>query len=243
MASFWGARRTFWRHLNILGSLWVFGEGFWGRGRNFTYFLRTMLPNFEYPTFWKVEKMFKQQCPKSGVEKVWTQSRPETAKCLIRAVNTICCERSDILHLDVFYWGPFCSIFLTFSQNMWLHISKNTHATNKSKFDEQVCCARASNESEWDTIMWYLNRREVTLLPTIQDMLETTINYALETSNIHRNIKHSLIPAGSKVAHFSSLLSLSGSAVTIVGLWGMLLWTCRTWSWIPVGDLNIDPHS
>ena len=38
----------------------------------------------------------KKQCPKNGVKKNGSQSTSKTAKCVIRTVNTICFERSDI---------------------------------------------------------------------------------------------------------------------------------------------------
>ena len=132
---------SFGRSWALLGlSLGLFGDGW-----NFDTFPpqnpRPFWVPFWYPISQKSRKCSKKLCSKSGVEKMRSQSTSETAKCVIRAVNTICSERSDILQLSGF-WSPFGSLldfFVLFAKKCDSRPQK-THEQNISKISENRCC-------------------------------------------------------------------------------------------------------
>lgn len=68
-------------------------------GWNFAYFVHRIPVHLRHHSGTiskQIEKVEKKQCPKSGVKTNGSQRTSQTAKCVIRTVNTICFKRSDI---------------------------------------------------------------------------------------------------------------------------------------------------
>ena len=119
---------------------------FWRRGRILRHLPPRILVHFGTPLAPKNSKgtnKLKKQCPKSIVENMCSQSPCKMAESVISIVDTICFERSDIIHLGGF-WSPFGSllesILGTFCKKQRFEASKNTHLKQTSKFYEKRSC-------------------------------------------------------------------------------------------------------
>ena len=97
----------------LLGLPWGPLGAFWRRGQILRHFPTKLSSHwrtlFGTPNLKSRKQTEKELCPKSIVEKMCSQSPCEMAKSGLRMVNTICFERSYIIHLGGF-WPPFGSL-------------------------------------------------------------------------------------------------------------------------------------